>query len=82
MQKTVGASLLAIAVYPFAMMLNVPSSSRASSAPTGIGGGQKLETATDPMWERARSRWRCISRQKCCLTLRHREQARSHSGIA
>ncbi|PWE40863.1 hypothetical protein C9I50_14820 [Pseudomonas prosekii] len=34
-KSLVGVSLLAMAVYQRAMMLNVPPSSRASSAPTG-----------------------------------------------
>ncbi|KAA8739085.1 hypothetical protein FE275_19150 [Pseudomonas koreensis] len=31
------------------------------------------------LWERACSRRRCVSQRKCRLTLRLREQARSHS---
>ncbi|QHC93558.1 hypothetical protein PspR84_02565 [Pseudomonas sp. R84] len=32
-----------------------------------------------PLWERACSRRRSVSRHQCCLTHRFREQARSHS---
>ncbi|TNF79513.1 hypothetical protein FGE05_25330 [Pseudomonas sp. ICMP22404] len=34
------------------------------------------------MWGRACSRWRRYIRHQCKLTHRHREQARSHRGLA
>ncbi|CAI8898795.1 hypothetical protein EMIT0P43_30540 [Pseudomonas jessenii] len=34
------------------------------------------------MWERACSRRRWVSQHECCLTLRFREQARSHKVIS
>ncbi|TNF83983.1 hypothetical protein FGE05_07205 [Pseudomonas sp. ICMP22404] len=59
----VGASLLAIAVGLFAPVLKVPPSSRAGSLPQGSS--VRLETCRHlgPMWERACSRRRCVSRQ-------------------
>jgi len=36
---------------------------------------------THPLWERACSRRRCVRQYRCQLTLRFREQARSHRGM-
>ncbi|AUO47511.1 hypothetical protein C1C98_19730 [Pseudomonas ogarae] len=49
-------SLLAIAVGQVALKLNVPPSSRASSAPTLISGAHGIGVHRNSLWERACSR--------------------------
>ncbi|KAB0524246.1 hypothetical protein F7R20_19655 [Pseudomonas brassicacearum subsp. brassicacearum] len=55
-------SLLAKAMCQFAVMLDVPASSRASSLPQGILGVHEFCVHCSPLWERACSRRRCHSR--------------------
>jgi len=38
-----------------------------------------LTNSTEPLWERACSRWGPVSRHQCWMSHRYREQARSHS---
>ncbi|TNF84417.1 hypothetical protein FGE05_04170 [Pseudomonas sp. ICMP22404] len=52
----VGAGLLAKAVGLPALMLDVPTSSRAGSLPQGFAVGINRVNAREQMWERARSR--------------------------
>ncbi len=74
----VGASLLAMAESQSTSMLDVPSSSRASSLPQCSRMSSDFASDTDQLWERACSRWRSVSRHQCWMCRPHREQARSH----
>jgi hypothetical protein len=63
-RSTVGASLLAMVVGQLASMLNVPAHSRASPLPQGDWVlNTKSKHTTDPLWERACSRWRWVRRR-------------------
>ena len=63
-RSTVGASLLAMVVGQLASMLNVPAHSRASPLPQGDWVlSTKSKNTTDPLWERACSRWRWVRRR-------------------
>ena len=48
----------------------------------GLEVGANIPASTKQMWERACSRWRCVSRHRCQLNRRLREQARSHKFCA
>ncbi|AHL34251.1 nucleoid-structuring protein H-NS [Pseudomonas brassicacearum] len=55
-----------------------PPLSRASSLPHGVAGVHSICTQHKNLWERACSRWRQHSQHHHKLTLRYREQVRSH----
>ncbi len=63
---------------PDCLMHSEPPLSRASSLPQGIDGGCRYCGRPATVWERACSRWRYQIRHHCWLTIRIREQARSH----
>ncbi len=81
--KTVGASLLAMAVCQAMHMPHVPASSRAGSVPQGTCGEHRIcVRPRSKLWERARSRRRCVRRCICRMCRPLPEQARSHRGSA
>ncbi|SEE69795.1 hypothetical protein SAMN04490188_5197 [Pseudomonas kilonensis] len=81
-EKTVGASLLAMALGQSASWLADSPLSRAGSLPQGIFGGRGwLGRLGKKLWERACSRRCWVSRHHGWLMGRYREQARSHRGF-
>ena len=64
----VGAGLLAKAVCQAIEMLAIPTPSRASPAPTGFAVCKRQVITTNPVWERACSRKRCVRQRDAGYT--------------